>query len=248
MTIFAFCLLCFIKDKCILINRYALVAFRTGQSFMFPVQPECCLIMIKTADFPNICIVAAQAVGHPVFIELLVVIVLMAHRAVRRHILEPLGLKSGCVLRKMTGTAGEGCMGPGNDETGFGMIIGDVSPARLVVAVRAAGSGKIVCAHESFVDILVAICTAGPDLPEGPFLLLLMAGNAGGGKMGPLQAELPAVVTFNGEGRTSKTGRTMAIAAILHHAVADELIFVIIRMAIRAPVVFHRIGDICFMA
>lgn len=83
MTIFAFSLLCFIKDKCILISSYALMAFRTGQSFMFPVQPECRFIMVKATYFPNICVVAAQAVGHPVFIELPVVIVLMAHRTVR---------------------------------------------------------------------------------------------------------------------------------------------------------------------
>jgi hypothetical protein len=40
----------------------------------------------------------------------------------------------------------------------------------------------------------------------------------------------------------------MAIAAILHNTVPDELIFVVIRMTIRAPVVFDRVGHFRFMA
>lgn len=90
-------------------------------------------------------------------------------------------------------------MGPGNDEPGFGMIISDVPPTCLVVAVRTAGSGKIVCTHGCLMDILVTIFTAGPDLPEGPFLLFFMTGNAGCGKMGALKTEFSTVVLFNGK-------------------------------------------------
>jgi hypothetical protein len=50
---------------------------------MFPVQPECRLIMVKVTYFPDIRVVAAQAVRHPFLFELPVVIILMAHRTVR---------------------------------------------------------------------------------------------------------------------------------------------------------------------
>ena len=48
-------------------------------------------------------------------------------------------------------------------------------------------------------DVLMAIGTFQTEIPEVPFLLFLVAGEAGCGKMGALKGEFPAVMLFDGE-------------------------------------------------
>lgn len=94
------------------------MAFRTGYLPVFSVKFESGPVMVEGCDLPYIRIVAAQAVGHPVLVELPVVIILVAHRTVRRHVAEPLHHRSGRIFREMTVTAGKRCMGAGYFKTG----------------------------------------------------------------------------------------------------------------------------------
>ena len=116
------------------------------------------------------------------------------------------------------------------------------------MAVGASGTRKIKRTHERLVDIRMTVGTIQADLPECPFVLLFMTGDAGSRQVSALQGKFPGIMLFEGIGRPLESGSGMAVAAVLRLRFPDKLPFMVIGMAIRAPVVFDRVGYIGLMA
>jgi len=116
------------------------------------------------------------------------------------------------------------------------------------MAVGASGTRNIKRAHIRLVNIRMTVGTFQTDLPECPFVLLFVTGDAGGRQVSALQGKLPGIVLFEGKGRSLESGSGMAVAAVLRLRFPDELPFMVIGMAIRTPVVFDRVGHIGLVA
>ena len=96
-------------------------------------------------------------------------------------------------------------------------------------------------------NIFMTIGATDADFPEAPCRLFLMTFNARGGHVSTLQLELPCIMLVDGEGKKIEALCRMTPGAILHPVLGHELAFMVIGMAIRATVVFDRIGQGCFV-
>jgi hypothetical protein len=75
-----------------------------------------------------------------------------------------------------------------------------------------------------------------------------MTGIAWSSDVGPLQPEISAVMLFQCKREEIESLGIMAVGTILDNTLFDELVIVIILVAIQAPVVFDRGCDACFVA
>ena len=100
-------------------------------------------------------------------------------------------------------------------------------------------TGRIILFVEiAFMDIFMTIGAADADLPEIPFLSLLVTGKAGCRQVRSFKLEPALVVLFNGKRKLVKPFCAVADRTICHNAIPDELLVVIIFVTICAKVVF----------
>ena len=94
----------------------------------------------------------------------------------------------------------------------------------------------------------VAIAASNPDLFEIPFFCFFMTGEARCSEMCPMERECAGIVLFDGVRGPGKSLCAVTRGTIRRNALFFKLLAMIIGMAIRATVMFHRIGKGSFMA
>ncbi len=77
------------------------------------------------------------------------------------------------------------------------MIETDRNPLFCVVAVYASGSGEELRIEGIFMHVAVTVGAYGSDIPEVPFVLFPVTGNAGGGSMSAIKNEFSPAVLFD---------------------------------------------------
>ena len=82
--------------------------------------------------------------------------------------------------------------------------------------------------------IFMAVAAPLAHRPELPTLPALVAGEAGGGQVGPFEGKRSGLVALDAEGRPGKSLHAVALPAVGHRTFTHEISLVIILMAIRA--------------
>jgi ferredoxin len=103
------------------------------------------------------------------------------------------------------------------------------------------------------VNILVAVVTPFPDIPEMPccvkgYCLFFMTGKTRCGKVGAFKLECPGIVLLNGEVKFVKAIYRVALRAIGRYSLPCELTLMVIFVATGATVKCHGICELCFVA
>lgn len=101
-------------------------------------------------------------------------------------------------------------------------------------------AGIIFIIQAPLMHILVAVNTPLSDIPEHPFSLFQVAGEAGRGQMGAIQGKFGFIMIFKGEERDPESILGMTIRAIAHRRRGSKNPFVVILMAGGAGVVRQR--------
>jgi hypothetical protein len=224
------------------------MAFLAGHFFVGSVKFETSLVMVKFVSRPFFKGMTQGAVGCPFFFELAVMDILVAIGA---PVAQSGELLYGCctlTLFEMAGPATLTCMGTFKGEFGPGMVKSDVVPPAFAMAALAGGLRIVFFIEIGFVDVFMAIDAAHADVPETPSFLLLVADKTRRGLVGAVQGKASLIVFLQGEKRSLESAYSMAFRTIGGALRSDELAKVIVRMAIGAAVMLHRVGIAGFVA
>ena len=126
---------------------------------------------------------------------------------------------------------------------GKGMFETDLPPAGVLMAGPAILSGIIFFVQVLCMDILVAIITLDPDLPEFPAIGFPVAVKAGYGQVGSSQGKGCLLVAFNGIKGGGEPVLCVTLGAIGLPAIRKELLTVIVLVAVCTALMFefHRV-------
>jgi hypothetical protein len=147
----------------------------------------------------------------------------------------------------MTGFAGLAKMGAFQYVSCFRMIKGHFAPPVAVMTIHTFRFRIIFGIEDRLMDILMAIVTLDPYIPEAPLIILFMTCETGRCQVRARQFKGSFIMHFNGKPGLLKSMDGMTFRTIGCPLLSRELLFVIINVAIRTPAVF-KVGCIsCFM-
>jgi hypothetical protein len=85
----------------------------------------------------------------------------------------------------------------GKRKAGDRMVIRDAAPSGRIMTGSTIGFRIVFFIDQSVMDVLMAIDTTNPNIPETPVAGFLMTGNAGSCQMTPFETESSLVVLVN---------------------------------------------------
>jgi hypothetical protein len=223
------------------------MTFTAGNILVFSNQWEGRPVMIEPSGSPVKRIVAPLAVGATALLKLPVVDILVATFTACRQLREFLVYPASLAGFEMAGSACLCEMGPFQDEIRFRMVKINFTPPVVRVATLTAGFPVIFFIQVRLMDILVTIHAGLADIPETPFVFLLVTGKAGRGQVRAAELKSRLIMHLDGVVRPVKAKGGMAAGAILPAAFPDKLAFMVICVAVVAMLIPDGPGIPAFM-
>jgi hypothetical protein len=128
------------------------------------------------------------------------------------------------------------------------MVEGNIVPPALIMTYSAICCRVEFVADKAFVLILMTINAIKTNIPEAPFILLLMALKTWSGRMSTLQLERSEVMLFSCISELRKAIHIMAFCTIGRDPVNGKLFLMVIRVTVFTTCEFKRICKFSFMA